>query len=343
MKQKWTTLLILAAMLISLVAGCSNTASNDPADTNTDNGADVSANSGGEISEDWLKIDGPLDIKTVGISFEVLNTDFGAGMAEACKRNCEERGWEYYLVDANGDSTAQLNQCEDLLTKGIDLLIIKPLDEDAFGPISMQCKELGVPIVVLTTSINTPYTISTYSGQYDLGLLCADLLMEHNTGTAHKTLLMRGPLSYEMFNVRAEGMIAGLEAGGYEIVQELSTANVKDEAMVAVEDFISTGAEFDSIICATDGQAVGAATAVEEAGLSADIFILGNGGSQESAEYIRDGLLNGTVYMQPYMYVDRAFEIMDEMVAGNAYEQMNIVDGWYMDLSNYLEYYPEIG
>ena len=346
MKKRNLLIIAMIVMLVTVISlgGCnsggSKTSSNPP------DAAPAPAPAAAEgMSEmgDWLNVAGPIDVKHVGISFESLHTDFAAVLQSETASLCEARGWTYDVNEANEDSMTQVSQCENMIAKGVDLLIIKPNDESSFAPISQLCQEQNIPLIILADRLISPYTISSTSDDYNNGVLSAQDLIAHNPGTLHKTFLLRGPLAADVFNLRAEGSIATLEAAGYEIVYSATTAPIQDQALAETENFLATSPEIDSIIAGTDSQAIGAGIAVQEAGLSDQIYIVGIDGQVVGATNIlKGGQMNGTLYLPPELYVRAMFDSIDKLVAGQPYDQDTVLEPEYMDASNVNKFYPDL-
>jgi len=285
----------------------------------------------------------PAKVEKVGFSIEQLQTDFAAGQAKAMEAAAAERGWEIEVVQADNDNNKQVQQCEDLIAKGVDILFLKPLDESSFAPISQACEEIGLNLFITSTYLNSPYTACAMADQYQIGVLTATILIENNPGTLKKVFILRGPLGMETFTLRAQGQKDTLEAAGYEVVYETDSNNVQADGLTVTEDFISTGVEFDSIITGADGQAMGAAIAVKEAGLADDVFIMGNGGMKEAAENILQGdLMNATIYLPPSLYVDLIMSVADNALGGQPFEFQNFVAPQKMMKDNVKDFYPDL-
>ena len=88
---------------------------------------------------------------------------------------------------------------------------------------------------------------------------------------------------------------------------------------------------------------MGAAIAVKEAGLSDKVYVMGNGGMLEAAQNIAGGgLLDGTVYLPPSLYVDLIFSVVDNALAGKPFEHQNFVDAKYMGADTVKDFFPDL-
>src|SRR5512136_2899881 len=66
---------------------------------------------------------------TVGFSLPFIeDSPYVFPYAEALKKEAAARGWTLIMTDAKGDLNQQVNQIEDLVNKGVQGLMIMPLD-----------------------------------------------------------------------------------------------------------------------------------------------------------------------------------------------------------------------
>lgn len=66
----------------------------------------------------------------VGISMKVLNAPYFAAAMEAAKARATELGEDVIVADAQGKMGKQISDVEDLVTRGIKVLIIDPADPE---------------------------------------------------------------------------------------------------------------------------------------------------------------------------------------------------------------------
>ena len=61
----------------------------------------------------------------------------------------------FYETNANDDATKQIADIEDLVTKGIDLLIVSPASEEALTAEVEKVMKKGIPVVMSDRTINS--------------------------------------------------------------------------------------------------------------------------------------------------------------------------------------------
>jgi ABC-type sugar transport system substrate-binding protein len=69
--------------------------------------------------------------------------DLGAGLQAFADENC----WELTVTDAAYDIPKQISQIEDMIVKGIDLIIAAPGDREALVAVYQKAKEANIPML----------------------------------------------------------------------------------------------------------------------------------------------------------------------------------------------------
>ncbi|NWM35076.1 substrate-binding domain-containing protein, partial [Escherichia coli] len=58
------------------------------------------------------------------------------------------------FLDANGDVSKQNNDIQDLITQGVNALIINPVNPDAVVPSLEAAVAAGIPVITVDRSVN---------------------------------------------------------------------------------------------------------------------------------------------------------------------------------------------
>lgn len=135
MKAKFLALLLVAVTILTLFAGC---AKDTPDPGTTDNDPNPSKNS-----------------ITIGVSFATMQEEKWERCAENMQKKADELGAKLVIQSANGDEELQYSQCENLITQGVDALIVIAQDGDAASAIVEAAHEAKIPVVANDRMINT--------------------------------------------------------------------------------------------------------------------------------------------------------------------------------------------
>jgi len=256
----------------------------------------------------------------VALSLKTITNDaFQLQMSNAVEAACEAKGLTFTLVTAGDDVATQVTQLEDLVTRGVDALIVNPMDANAVIPALQRAKEAGIPVVLIDSTIadgNDDLFIS-YIGtdNFAAAKIGAEALSEAMGGTG-EAILVRGASGNSVGNARADGFKAGL-ASGIELVGEQPGDWRDDVAKQVTENMLQGNPGVTGIMSASDVMVNGIIQAIEDSGLSIDnIYIMSFDG--DSIELIKEGLVFGTMAQFPDEMGRIAVDVLYQVVTGAA-------------------------
>ena len=119
----------------------------------------------------------PKDKYTIGVSYEGPTNDWAASMMYhlqyAFDIKYKDKVEKVYYEFADGDATKQLGQVENLLTKGVDALMLQPLSESAMVNVVEKAYAECIPVIIFGSSVLTDKYVSyvdrdNYAGGYTI-------------------------------------------------------------------------------------------------------------------------------------------------------------------------------
>ena len=170
--KKFLALALSLVMALSLVA-CGGSSTEEPADEGE---TAESGETGGETGGS-----GKIGIAMPTKSLERWNRD-GSYLQE----QFESAGYEVELTYSDNDVTQQVNDIENLISDGVDLLIVAAIDGESLTTVLDSADEAGIPVISYDRLImNTKaidyyvsfdnYTVGVLQGQYVIDTLGLDL------------------------------------------------------------------------------------------------------------------------------------------------------------------------
>jgi ribose transport system substrate-binding protein len=97
---------------------------------------------------------------------------------------------KYYYTDANDRPEKQIADIDDLLMKGIDVLIVSPCVQDAVNPGIERAFEMGIPVILIDRGVTTDqYTTFVEASSYDMGKGMAEWLAKELGGKGNIVML----------------------------------------------------------------------------------------------------------------------------------------------------------
>ena len=181
MKKRFAAAVTIALAAFSIF-GCSNSASQSPQTTQsataaaegsaTEAAASEKASSGADASAD-------KGGKTFGVTYWI-ESDFFKTVADSITSAAEADGNKTVVVDAQQDSTKQIQIIEDFIAQDVDAVFLNPVDRDAVAPALQKLKEAGIPVINFDSSVANLDLVDAYVATDNLqaGKLCAEAMIK---------------------------------------------------------------------------------------------------------------------------------------------------------------------
>lgn len=96
----------------------------------------------------------------IGLVISTQNNPFFVTLKEGAEGKAKDLGDELIVLDSQNDPSKELANVEDLLVKGIDVLLINPTDSDAVVSAVRAANRQKVPVVTLDRAANKGKVVS---------------------------------------------------------------------------------------------------------------------------------------------------------------------------------------
>ena len=259
---------------------------------------------------------------TIGFAVSTLENPFFVTMKDAAVAKAEELGVELMVLDAQDSAETQASQVEDFIVRGVDLLIINPVDSDAIGTSVVACNTEGIPVITVTRSSNSGEVVQHLDiDNREAGRLDAEQLIADLDGKG-KVAVLEGIAGSSSAIERNEGFVTALEGTDIEIVASLTANYAREEGASVTEDILQSNPELDAIYAHNDEMALGAVRSVAAAGRSDEIKIYGIDATDDALVAVENGEMAATVQQQPDLQIETALENAIAYLGGAELEPM---------------------
>ncbi len=250
-----------------------------------------------------------LSVIKVGYSTPSLNAPFYVILTEYIKKYTERQGMKFVSADGQDDIIKQITSIEDLLAAGVNVLIVNPLDHKALVPVVNAASKSGVPVFVVDSAIDpdADYITSVQANNEGNGELIGGWIINKFGKTKIKAALISGSQGNPVGREKRLGFIRGFAE-----MQLITQGNVdltivaqgwgnwtNNGGLKAMEDILVANPDINLLVAENDAMAMGALKAVNEAGKSSSITVVGYDGQKEAYELIRDGKFGATALNSP--------------------------------------------
>jgi ribose transport system substrate-binding protein len=247
----------------------------------------------------------------IGVSMYTLGAPYFVAQLNSIKRYGEELGFDVISADAGDDMTKQLSDVEDLLARGIDLLILNPKDPIGLVPATKAATAAGVPVVIIDSSIDmtADFISIVQSNNMANGELVGEWLGEAMAGEPLRIALISGSKGNPVGKERRQGVFRGLTeymlrtknaVTGFEIVAQGWGNWAHEGGLHAMEDILVAHPDINVLLTENDSMALGALRAIQEAGKEGQILVVAAAdGQKEALELIKTGEYGATGLNNP--------------------------------------------
>ena len=108
------------------------------------------------------------DLK-IGFAVQTLSNQVWAQQAEEIQKRAKEDGNEVTVVECKENANTQIDQLENFITAGTDLIIVQPQDADAIEEICKEARDAGIKVVCWDDEMENS-DINWIIKNYDLGV-----------------------------------------------------------------------------------------------------------------------------------------------------------------------------
>lgn len=219
----------------------------------------------------------------------------------------------------------QVTKCENLITAGVDAIILTPNDSSGVGGAVDAAHDAGIPFVTMDTEIDNLWGDSkaeympNFIGEdyeevaYKLGKAVCEKM-----GGTGNVVILRGVDGASSSKQRTAGLERAIsEYDGIQLIDSQSANYDQDQAVTTLADILQAHSDVDAVMCCNDLMAVGAVTALEENGFDVSengVLVAGLDGNILALQSIKSGKMYATSYdysfLQGYYGVEQAYALI---------------------------------
>lgn len=259
-----------------------------------------------------------------GAILKTLANPHWNAMTQGVEEAGAETGVEVIVstVQNEGAAEEQLNNCETMLLRSPDALIVGAINSNILLPCLKKASDAGIAIVDLDYNLDRTIaeeagvnvTFTAGNDGHATGVVGADFIAAQLGEDATGPVLVLeglpgnpvGAARGQGFRDQAEQIAPGLELttlnGDWDRTKSANIAN----------DMLQRNPDLKAVFAANDTMALGAVEALLAAGRD-DIIVIGVDGTSDAIESIKAGRLTGTVGQFPYLVGKTSVELLNSM------------------------------
>jgi ribose transport system substrate-binding protein len=255
--------------------------------------------------------------KTVGLAVANLQADFFNQIKQSVDAEAKAKGVNLIVADAKGDSATQVDQIQDMITRGVKAIIYIPAGATAAGVPVKAAKKANIFVVNVDRNApdapgDTFIATDSVSAARTLGEYACKVM-----GGKGNLAILQGQLGTTPEMDRDKGFNEALaNCSGIKVVaKQPSKAWMQDEGFAIAQDMLQRHPDIDAFFGRADALALGAAHAVKVANLGHKVWIFGFDGDVAGLKAVRDGTMDATMTQKTQgmgkLALDSALDLID--------------------------------
>ena len=244
-----------------------------------------------------------------------------AGAETAARELGVEVIWKGPLIES--DRNAQIQVVEDFVTRGVDGIVLMPLDRVALVRPAREAQQAGIPVIIGDSDLDWDGRVSFVATDNKEGGRMGGEKLAELIGGEGKVILMRYLENSASTTRREEGFLEAMAAHpGVEVVSSNQYAGPTIEgAQQTAENLLNAFSLVDGIFAPCEPAAYGMMRAIQDAGRKGDIKFVGFDGSEKLVAGLAAGQVDALVLQSPVAIGDLAVRAMVKSINGEAVDK----------------------
>lgn len=277
----------------------------------------------------------------IGLSMDTLKEERWQKDRDIFTDKVKELGGEVKTLAANGDDATQLSQAEQLISQGVNVLVVIPHNAEATAKIVEKAHQEGIKVISydrLIKNSDVDYYISFDNVR--VGEMQAKAIVEK--APKGNVVYIGGAdtdNNAHMFKEGAMNILKPLQdKGDIKIVYDQFSKDWKpEEALKNMENALTANKNnIQAVVAANDGTAGGAIQALTAQGLAGKVPVSGQDADLAAMQRIAEGTQTMTVYKPIKAIATKAAEMAVALAKGDKVEAAKKVNNGKIDVPSVL-------
>lgn len=273
----------------------------------------------------------------IGFSMDSLKEPIWKKNRDLFISKANELGADVRVKQANGDDRLQLSQIDQLIAEGVNVLVVAPHDGEICAEAAEKAHAAGIKLISYDRLIkNSDVDLYVSIDNLRVGELQGEEMLK-NVKSGDIAYIGGSPADNNALLFREGAMKVLQQNKDIKIVMDKYSTDWKAEvAYNNVMELLSTNNNIQGIVCANDGTASGAISALEKFSLAGKIPVTGLDSELAACQRIVEGKQLMTVYKPTNEISSKAAELAVKMAKGESIESNSKIFNGKIDVPAYF-------
>jgi len=258
----------------------------------------------------------PPGEETIGLSISTLDNPYFVSLRDGARAEARAQGMQLITVDAQNDAARQISNVEDLIQRRVSVILLNPTDSDAVANVVREADAAGIRVISLDRAVNgATVSVQVASNNVVGGEMAARFLLDRLGGKGNLVELVGIPGS-SAARERGKGFDEAISADpGVKLVARQPANFDRAQGLAVMENILQRDRNIQGVFAQNDEMALGAATAIDEAGLK-HVAIVGFDATPDGVAAVRDGQLAATIQQKPELIGKLGVDAAERLLQG---------------------------
>lgn len=261
---------------------------------------------------------------TIGLIVSTLDNPFFVDLKDGAQAKADEMGAKLIVLDSQNDSATELSNMEDLITKGVDLILINPTDSEAVGNAVAAANEADIPVITLDRSANSGEVVCHIASDNVAGGKLAGEFIIEKLGGKGKVVELEGVPGASAAIDRGQGFNEAIKGSDIKVVAKQTANFNRAEGLSVMENILQAQPEINAVFAHNDEMALGALEAIKASGR--DILVVGFDANDDAVAAVKAGDMGATVQQLPKEIGAAGVDAAMKVIGGKDVEKSIPVD-----------------
>jgi ribose transport system substrate-binding protein len=340
-RKELSVSLVLSLMLLSTGCGGNSpaTVANGSTETNTptksgdaNNSSTISFNGKAVSADDAFKLGQIPGLPiihtekkglTIACTLSSLEFPVFQTMRDFIKVQAEADGNKFIFVNGENDINKQQAAIDNFITQKVDVVIFNAANPPAQKGVLDQLHNAGIPIVVVDRAFDDRNVVQILSDDVQEGRNAADTIIQKLGGKGN-VVHITGQPGVSHANENFEGFHKELseKGSGLKIVAEQSGNYVRDKGFAVMQDILNANPKgtIQAVFSHNDTMALGATAAIEAAGRTDEMIVVGGDADKDALEAVKNGKMYATDDRNGHIMGAMSYQAAAEILNGKKSE-----------------------
>ena len=240
----------------------------------------------------------------IGLVMKSLANEFFKTMEEGAVQYEKAQG-NFKLIPLGmkneTDVDAQIGIVENLITQKVDAIVIAPADSTALVPPLKKALQAGIKVINIDVALDknamkqNGIDLAFVGPDNRLGARLAGEYLAKALGAGGKAIIIEGNPGADNAKQRKAGFDDAVKSGKLNLLASRTAHWETEEAFKVFSSLLTAYPDVQGVMCANDSEAIGVVQAIDAAGKTGKIKVVGFDNIAPAQKLLREGKLLATV------------------------------------------------